>query len=506
MSQISYNKTKIVATIGPASESDEMVRNLIKAGVDVFRLNFSHGKHADHLARLKTIRRISEELNAPVAVLQDLQGPKIRVEEMQKTWVEAEQKDKDLGVELFAGQEFIITVVDGLIGNAQKASTSYYEIINDVLPGHRLLLDDGNIELLALSKTDTEITTRVIYGGKLKSRKGINLPDSKVSAPSLSEKDREDLDFGLANGVDWVALSFVRAAADVTETRDIINAYFPNEADRPRIISKIEKPEAIDVIDDIIAASDGIMVARGDLGVEMKMEEVPLIQKMLVEKSNKAAKPVIVATQMLESMITAPRPTRAEAGDVANAVIDGADAVMLSAESASGMYPIQAVQSMSRILSEVENNYPSIYHKRLDDTDKSGADNVSKNLISSAVYLSQHTGAKAICALTGSGYTANQLSSHRPEADVFIFSRRKKLLAQLCLLWGVRTLYYERQKGTDDTIDEIQSRLLEENYVKPGDHFLTVAAIPIEKKGRSNMIKITQVPTDKAPKAEDSGL
>ncbi|MES2386620.1 MAG: pyruvate kinase [Bacteroidota bacterium] len=504
MNSVTYNKTKIVATIGPASETEEVVKQLIKAGVDVFRLNFSHGKHQDHLDRLTTIRKVAEDMDVPVAVLQDLQGPKIRVEAMQLTWDEKEQKDKDKGMLLTAGQQFIITI-DEVVGNSERASTSYADIINDVQPGHRLMLDDGNIELLALSKTDREITTTVTYGGMLKSRKGINLPDSNVSAPSLSEKDRADLEFGMDNGVDWVALSFVRRASDVDEMRDIINKRFPDPADRPKIVSKIEKPEAIADLEAIIDASDAIMVARGDLGVEMKMEEVPIIQKKMVEMCNVKAKPVIVATQMLESMINSPRPTRAEAGDVANAVIDGADAVMLSAESASGSFPVLAVESMSRIIKEVETKYPKIYDKKYSPAPGS-ANYVSNMVISSAAYLSENTETKAICALTSSGYTAFQLSSHRPKADIFIFTRRKKLLHQLALVWGVRALYYERKNGTDETINELEKRLVEEKLLGTGDHFLTLAAIPIEKKGRANMIKLHKVEGPKTAESENSGL
>lgn len=489
MFQVNSKKTKIVATIGPASESAEVIKKLILAGVNVFRLNFSHGKHADHLGRLQTIRAVSAELNAPVAILQDLQGPKIRVEEMQKT------DGKDAGVMLEEGADFIITTEQGLVGDAKKASTSYLALIDDVKVGDRLMLDDGNIQLKAIAKTATEVHTKVIYGGKLKSRKGINLPDSTVSAPSLSDKDREDLEFGMDNGVDWVALSFVRRASDVDEMRAIIDARFPDPSDRPKIVSKVEKPEAVADIDAVIDASDAIMVARGDLGVEMEMQEVPIIQKMMVAKCNQKGKPVIVATQMLESMITSPRPTRAEAGDVANAVIDGADAVMLSAESASGMYPELAVKAMSLIIGEVEAKYPKIYYKYY-PIDKTLKDYESDSVISSAVYLAEHTEAKAICALTSSGYTATQTARHRPNADIYVFSRKAKLLAQLCLVWGVHPIYYERHKDTDETIAELESKLLKDGMLKPGQKFLTLAAAPMQRKGRANMIKITTVRTE----------
>ena len=345
LEKVSFNKTKIVATVGPASNSKEMLRALIKEGVDVFRLNFSHGTHEDHLKVIANVRELNEELGTKICLLQDLQGPKIRVNEMQP----------DVVIE--RGQELIITTRE-LLGNREIVSTSYKTLHKDVKIGDMILIDDGKLELKVTEIRDIDVVTEVVYGGPLKSRKGINLPFTRVSAPSLTEKDLKDLEFGLVNDVDWIALSFVRRADDIASMRKIIDEHNSTA----RIVAKIEKPEALSNIDDIIEATDGVMVARGDLGVEIWMEEVPMVQKMLVEKCNKAGKPVIVATQMMESMIENPRPTRAETNDVANAVMDGADALMLSAETASGKYPLEVIRSMVRTVASVEKN-PSIYFR-----------------------------------------------------------------------------------------------------------------------------------------------
>src|SRR5690606_39247990 len=341
----SYNKTKIVATVGPASNSKDMLRALVKEGVDVFRLNFSHGTHEDHQKVIDAVREINAELGTTVCLLQDLQGPKIRIQEMQPD------------VTLTRGQELVITTRQ-LLGNNEIVSTSYTALPKDVRAGDMILVDDGKIELKVKQVRDIDVVTEVVYGGPLKSRKGINLPFTKVSAPSLTEKDLQDLEFGLKNDIDWIALSFVRKASDIHSLREIIDKHKAQS----RIVAKIEKPEALSNIDEIIAATDAIMVARGDLGVEIWLEEVPMVQKMLVEKCNKAGKPVIVATQMMESMIDNPRPTRAETNDVANAVMDGADALMLSAETAAGKYPLEVIRSMVRTIASVEKN-PNIYFR-----------------------------------------------------------------------------------------------------------------------------------------------
>jgi pyruvate kinase len=474
LEKVSFNKTKIVATVGPASNSKEMLRALIKEGVDVFRLNFSHGTHEDHLKVINNVRELNAELGTQICLLQDLQGPKIRVNEMQP----------DVVIE--RGQELIITTRE-LLGNREIVSTSYKTLPNDVKIGDMVLIDDGKIELKVTEIRDIDVVTEVVYGGPLKSRKGINLPFTKVSAPSLTEKDLKDLEFGLVNDVDWIALSFVRRADDITQMRKIIDAH----KSFARIVAKIEKPEALSNIDDIIAATDGVMVARGDLGVEIWMEEVPMVQKMLVEKCNKAGKPVIVATQMMESMIENPRPTRAETNDVANAVMDGADALMLSAETASGKYPLEVIRSMVRTIASVEKN-PSIYF-RFRDVDKKSPTYIHDNFVLAACKLAKDVGAKAIVGMTQSGYTAYQSSAYRPNANIFVFTSNKALLNKINLVWGSQAYLYSKTNSTDETIADVEEILKNAGHVKTGDIFVVMASMPIHEKARTNTIKINIV-------------
>jgi pyruvate kinase len=474
MEKISYNKTKIVATVGPSSNNKEMLTSLVKEGVDVFRLNFSHGKHEDHFKVVQYVREINKELGTKVALLQDLQGPKIRVNDMAP------------GVEIVRGQELIITTKE-LLGNDKIASTSYKELPRDVKVGDMILIDDGKIELKVKKVHDTEVVTEVIYGGPLKPRKGINLPFSKVSAPSLTEKDLEDLQFGLKNNVDWIALSFVRKAKDIETLRKIINEH----KSASRIIAKIEKPEALENIDEIIAATDGVMVARGDLGVEIWMEEVPMVQKMLVEKCNKAAKPVIVATQMMESMIENPRPTRAETNDVANAVMDGADALMLSAETAAGKYPVEVIRSMVRTIGSVEKQ-GNIFYK-FQDIDPKSPNIMTDSLILTACKLAKDVKAKAIVGMTQFGYSAYKASSHRPNANIFAFTSNATIINTLNLVWASRAYHYDKSYSTDETIADVEAILKRDGHVKTGDIFITLASMPIQEKGRTNMIKVNVV-------------
>jgi pyruvate kinase len=470
----SYNKTKIVATIGPASSSKEMLRALLKEGVDVFRLNFSHGKHEDHQKVVDMVRELNEELGSTVALLLDLQGPKIRVQEVQPDII------------LVQGQEFVITTRQ-LIGNADIASTSYQELPRDVNKGDTILIDDGKIELRVKDVRDVDVLTEVIYGGPLKSRKGINLPNTKVSAPSLTPKDLEDLKFGLKNQVEWIALSFVRKAQDIKILRSIIE----ENKSTSRIVAKIEKPEALNNIDEIIAATDAVMVARGDLGVEIWLEEVPMVQKMLVEKCNKAAKPVIVATQMMESMIENPRPTRAETNDVANAVMDGADAVMLSAETAAGKYPIEVIRSMVRTIASVENNEKLYYRFR--DVDPKSPIFINDSLVLAACKLAKEVGAKAIVGMTASGYTAMKSSSHRPDTNIFVFTGNKSLINTINLVWGARAYLYNKVNSTDETISDVEAILKREGHVQSGDIFITLTSMPIQEHQRTNTLKINVV-------------
>lgn len=473
---ILFNKTKIVATVGPASNSQDVMEGLIKAGVDVFRLNFSHGSHEMHLQVINNIRALNQKLDTHISMLQDLQGPKIRTDEVENN-----------GVELIPGNQLVIST-ERMLGNSAKVSTTYKSLATDVKPGDMILIDDGKIELKVLGSNGTEVITEIVYGGTLKSRKGINLPNTNVSAPSLTEKDYEDLLFGLEHNVDWIALSFVRTADDVREVKRIIE----EKGRKTKVVAKIEKPQAVANIDEIIEVSDALMVARGDLGVEIAMEDVPLVQKMIVKKCNQAGKPVIIATQMMESMITSPRPTRAETNDIANAVIDGADALMLSAETAAGMYPILAVQSMAKSIRSVE-EHVDIYDKFREMLDPKSGTFHNDSVISSACRLAKDTGANAICAITSTGYSAFRISRHRPSAPIFLFTRHRELLTTLSLVWGVRTFYYESKGSTDDIIEDVKKILVEKGHLKKGDVFVNTASVPIEKKGRANMIKLTVV-------------
>ena len=465
-------KTKIVATVGPACNTKEKLWELVKAGANIFRLNFSHGSHEQHLQVIKYIRELNEEhKHAHISILQDLQGPKIRTNEVENN-----------GVELKEGSEIIITK-EYCIGTKEKISTSYQSLTSDVKPGDAILIDDGKIELRVISAKNGEVKAEIIYGGLLKSKKGINLPNTNVSEPSLTEKDKTDLQFGIANDVDWIALSFVRKAEDMKDIKEIIR----KSGKDIKVVAKIEKPEAIENIDSIIEETDAVMVARGDLGVEVLMEDVPMMQKMIVEKCNKAAKPVIVATQMMESMITSPRPTRAEANDVANAIIDGGDAVMLSAETASGDYPILTVQSMARICLSVEKQ-ADIYNKHLEfDKDHS---EYSDNVIATACSLANSINAKAIIGLSQSGYSAFHIASHRPKANIFIVTPNKALLSRLSLVWGVKVFYYDKFTSTDETLEGIKNMLVKEGHLQKGDVYVTTARLPLAKEQHSNMLKL----------------
>jgi pyruvate kinase len=472
MSQLPFKKTKILATIGPASNNYEMIKSLAFAGANVFRLNFSHGSHAVHQEVLDTIRKVNKEMNCHLGILQDLQGPKIRVGEVENN-----------GVEIHPGEKLTITS-DPVIGTASLVSTVYKNLPQDVQAGEHILIDDGNLELLVDDTDGKNVNCTVIHGGILKSRKGINLPNTKVSAPSLTEKDLEDLEFGLANDVDWIALSFVRSAEDIVDLRNRIKAAGKD----CKIVAKIEKPEALENIDAIIAATDAIMVARGDLGVEVPMEIVPLWQKKMVEKCKLACKPVIIATQMMESMIQNPRPTRAETNDVANAVLDGADAVMLSAETASGKYPVNAVKAMTSIITYLEENAP-VYHNlyKIEEGDPTF---LSSNLILMASRLSRNVNAKAIVGITSSGFTGFRLASHRPLSNIFVFTRNHKLLTQMSLVWGVRAYHYEGQDSTDGVFADIEAILKKDGHVHQGDVIINTGSMPLTQKGKTNMLKV----------------
>lgn len=469
-----HNRTKIVATLGPASSRKEVLLNMIKAGVDVCRLNFSHGTQEDHQKVIDIIRDINKKYKTNIGILADLQGPKIRIGLV-----------KDGGINLISGHKIEITTKE-LIGDEKQVYISYQTFPCDVRTGEIILLDDGKIQMRVLNTNNKDtVQCEVIYGGVLTSRKGVNLPNTKVSIPSLTEEDLDNLEFALKNDVEWIGLSFVRSADDIVELKRIIG-----RSDKTaRVIAKIEKPEAIDNIDEIIEVSDGIMVARGDLGVEMPMEQVPLLQKMIARKCRAASKPVIVATQMLESMITSPRPTRAEVNDVANSVLDGADAVMLSGETSVGEFPQIVIETMHKIVRNVEeNDYPYNYTKVLNESSPTF---MGDAICGSAVFLAEKTHAAGIVSMTSSGYTAFEISSYRPKAATFIFTSNINLLNTLSLLWGVRGFYYDKFDSTDRTIREVNHILKSEKLVEPGSVVINTAAIPIEKKGKTNMIKVT---------------
>lgn len=469
-------KTKIVATLGPASSDKAVLREMFLAGLNVCRLNFSHGSYEDHSGVIKTIRELNEETGLNVAILADLQGPKIRTNEMENN-----------GVDLVNGSEVLI-VTEKVLGTATKFSINYSLLPEDVQPGERILLDDGKLALEVL-KTDgkKEITARVIHGGILSSKKGVNFPNTKISMPSLTEKDLEDLQFALDQNVDWIGLSFVRSARDIIELKHIIS----NRKCKAKVIAKIEKPEAIEDIDAIIQESDGLMVARGDLGVEIPYQNVPIIQKMLIKKCIVHAKPIIVATQMMESMINSISPTRAEVNDVANAVLDGADAVMLSGETSVGKFPIEVIRTMSNIVLEME-KFEGIYNKE-ELPDKNRERFISDSICFNACRLSQRVEADAIITMSFSGYTAYKIASQRPKAPIYVFTSNKQILTQLNLIWGVKAFYYDKQISTDHTIADIKFLLKTMGLLVIGDLVINIASIPLEELGSSNMLKLSYV-------------
>ncbi|RDC57150.1 pyruvate kinase [Pedobacter chinensis] len=471
-----HSRTKIVATLGPASAKPDVLYSMFNAGLDVCRLNFSHGSQADHQAVLDTIRDLNKKYDYNVGILADLQGPKIRIGLV-----------KEGGINLVNGNTTTITTQE-CIGNEERIYITYQNFPQDVQAGEIILLDDGKLQMKVLSTNlKDEVLCEVVHGGILTSRKGVNLPNTKVSIPSLTPEDRENLEFVLENDVEWIGLSFVRKAEDIIELKKII----AERGKTARVIAKIEKPEAIANIDEIIAATDGIMVARGDLGVECPMEEVPLLQKMIVAKCRAASKPVIVATQMLESMITTPRPTRAEVNDVANSVLDGADAVMLSGETSVGEFPLIVIETMQKIIQNIEqNNYPFNPDKFLKPKSQSF---LSDAICDSACFLAKQTNAVGIVSMTLSGYTAFEISSHRPEALTFIFTSNRSLLNAVSLLWGVRGFYYDKWESTDNSIIEVNEFLKSKKLVESGDIIINTAAIPIEAKGKTNMLKITVI-------------
>lgn len=449
---------------------------MIAAGVDVFRLNFSHGTHKEHKQAIENIRQINRENSLHVCMLADLQGPKLRIGHVQGEHVFLKE-----------GKEITFTTQEQ-DGSADKLYINYPQFPKDVAVGDKVLLDDGKIELKVTdTDRDSTVVTKVLLGGYISSNKGVNLPDTDVSLPSLTPKDRSDLAFSLEQEVEWIALSFVRSSDDVSELYEIVE-----EAGKfSKIIAKIEKPAAVRYLDSIIDACDGIMIARGDLGVEIPIEELPLVQKEILDKSITDAKPVIIATQIMESMIENPKPTRAESNDVANAVLDKADALMLSAETSIGKYPVAVIEHMEKVIHEVEEK-ADIYTETKPiskDADSYLSDAICQN----AVLLANQVKANAIIGMTKSGYTAFKTSSHRPRTNVFIFSDNTTLLNTLSLVWGVRGFYYDRFISTDQTFEDVINILKDEGFVKPGEVVVNTASMPIHEKGKTNMIKLSRV-------------
>lgn len=469
-----YNRTKIVATLGPASSDRETLTKMFIEGVDVCRLNFSHGSHEQHLEVIKTIRSINEEYGLHVSILCDLQGPKIRIGELPNEYVD-----------LVEGETLYMTS-DKSKQNEQTVFITYPEFAQDVNVGDRILLDDGKLvlEVADTNKKDL-VTTTIKHGGKLFPKKGVNLPNTKISLPCLTEKDLADLDFILDHQPDWIALSFVRESYDILALRQILES----RQSPAKIIAKIEKPQALENLDSIIEETDAVMVARGDLGVEVPIEELPLSQKLIVKKCLEKSKPVIIATQMMESMINSPQPSRAEITDVANAVIDGADALMVSGETSVGKFPVEVIKNMQKIVRKIEDvgDYFHIQH----DADTNSPTFLSDALCKNAVDTSASVKAKAIVGMTVSGYTAFQLSSHRPHAFIFIFSGNKRLLSQLSLIWGVRGMYYDKYKSTDQTFKDVNQELKDKGFVDQGELVINTASMPINERSRTNTLKIT---------------
>jgi pyruvate kinase len=467
--------TKIVATVGPASSSYAMLLELVKAGVNIFRLNFSHGSHDQHQEVINHITYINEKYGLHIGILADLQGPKLRVGEIENNALELEEGDE------------VVFVNEPCVGSKERIYMSYKQFAQDVEVGERVLIDDGKLifQVLETNKID-KVRLKVLFGGVLSSNKGVNLPNTKISLPSITKKDERDLDFILTQPVNWIALSFVRTPKEIKDLQARIEA-----RNHPaKVIAKIEKPEAVEKIDKIIKASNGIMVARGDLGIEVPMEQLPLIQKRIVEKCIQRARPVIVATQMMDSMITSPTPTRAEITDVANAVLDGADAVMLSGETSMGRHPVKVVEAMTKIIEEAEKEFTP---RKRPEPSMSSRTFVSDAVCFNAAKVAEELHATAIVGMTSSGYTAFKVSSYRPRVPIYIFSDRMHMLSTLNLVWGVHCFYYDRFTTTDETIQDVTEILKGAGKVMPGEIMVNTGSMPIHRRHRTNMLKVTVI-------------
>ncbi len=471
---LTFNKTKIVATMGPATADINVLEEMFLAGLDICRINFSHGDYDAVQKTVDNIRALNIKLGRHIGILGDLQGPKLRIGSVRNN-----------AVELINGKEIIITTKE-CEGDENKIYITYPQFPQDVKVGELVLIDDGKIHLKVLrTNGKDEVVSQIISGGILSSKKGVNLPNTKISLPCLTVKDLRDLEFALRNDFDWIGLSFVRSVTDIVELKNIIL----NKNKKTRVIAKIEKPEAIFDIDKIIDVTDGVMVARGDLGVEIPLEQVPVLQKRIVNTCINAGKPVIIATQMMESMIVNYTPTRAEVNDVANAVLDGADAVMLSAETSVGKYPVKVIEIMQRIISHVEEQ-EGIYHREHAPQVRTNT-YITDSICYSACALAHQSDAKAIIAMTNSGYTAYKLASHRPKANIFIFTDNNSLLTALSLVWGVRGFYYDKYESTDDTIADLKAFIRNNGYTREDDLVINISSMPMKDKGRTNMLKLS---------------
>ncbi len=469
-------KTKIVCTIGPSSESLEMLKHLISSGMNVARLNFSHGDFEEHGNRIINIRKACLDLNKTVAILLDTKGPEIRTGTL-----------KEDSVELIQGDHIILTSKE-VLGDQHRVSITYEQLPQDVEIGSTILIDDGLIGLKVIGIRETEIECLIINGGTLKSKKGVNVPGVQVSLPGITDKDAKDILFGIEQGVDFIAASFVRKASDVLEIRELLENH---HAAHIQIISKIENQEGVDNLDEILEVSDGLMVARGDMGVEIPAEEVPLVQKRMIEKCNLAGKPVITATQMLDSMQRNPRPTRAEASDVANAIFDGTDAIMLSGETAAGKYPIESVQTMSRIAERAESalQFREMFIKQSRAQQTTVTEAISQAVANSALDLN----AEAIITSTESGYTARMVSKYRPKAPIIAVTPNERVMRRLCLIWGIHPVKSIDAKTTDEMFEIAVDRSLRTGIVKLGDLVVITAGVPVGRSGTTNLIKIHHI-------------
>lgn len=471
-------RTKIVATVGPASSAYDVMLDLVRAGVNVFRLNFSHGTHEDKLLIIEQIRRINREEPFNISILADLQGPKLRVGEIENNAL------------LVSPGDILTFTNEKCVGNLERIYVSYPNLAGDVKVGNIIMIDDGKIEVVVKEITKTkDVKVKVTIGGILSGKKGLNLPDTKISLPALTDKDLADLEFIITQECDWVALSFVRSVKDIV----ILRSKLEERKSKTKIIAKIEKPEAILNIRDIILESDAIMIARGDLGVEMPVEKVPMIQKDLIRKCMHRAKPVIVATQMMESMIDRVKPNRSEITDVANAVLEGADAVMLSGETATGQHPVLVVETMTRIIREIESTAYDFNREETLKPQPHSPSFLSDAICYNACKMAQDVNADALIGMTQSGYTAFMLSSYRPKSPMFIFSKERTLINQLSLSWGVRAFYYAEEESLDDILNDQIKILKERGFIKTGDVVINTGSTPVVQHLPTNLIKVTRI-------------